>query len=82
MYKKFSLLRRLSRRYKLLILSCVDAITALICWIIFGPPFSIMIATNFEVSLAEIINQNYLNFLFQHLLHFYIFFIQVFIDQQ
>ncbi len=62
MYKKFSLLRSLSRRYKLLILSCVDAITALICWIIFGPPFSIMIATNFEVSLAEIINQNYLNF--------------------
>jgi len=62
MYKKFSLLRSLSRRYKLLILSCVDAITALICWIIFGPPFSTMIATNFEVSLAEIINQNYLNF--------------------
>ena len=62
MYLKFSLLRSLSRRYKLLILSCVDAVTALICWIIFGPPFSVMIATNFEVSLAETINQNYLNF--------------------
>ena len=61
MYKIF-FIKSLSRRYKLLILSCVDAITALICWIIFGPPFSIMIATNFEVSLAEIINQNYLNF--------------------
>ena len=43
-------------------LSCVDVLTAFICWIIFGPPFSVMIATNFEVSLSEIINQNYLNF--------------------
>ena len=62
MYLNFSLLRSLSRKYKLLILSCVDLLTAFICWIIFGPPFSVMIATNFEVSLSEIINQNYLNF--------------------
>ncbi len=63
MYMDFSLLRSLSRKYKLLILSCVDVFTAFICWIIFGPPFSVMIATNFEVSLNEIVNQNYLNFL-------------------
>ena len=59
----FSLLRSLSRKYKLLILSCVDVSTAFICWIIFGPPFSVMIATNFEVTLTEIIIQNYLNFI-------------------
>ncbi len=57
-----SLLRSLSRKYKLLILSFVDILTAFICWIIFGPPFSVMIATNFEVSLSEIISQNSLNF--------------------
>ena len=63
MFINFSLLRSLSRKYKLLILSCVDVSTAFICWIIFGPPFSVMIATNFEVSLNEIISQNYLNFI-------------------
>ena len=57
-----SLLRSLSRKYKLLILSSVDVITAFTCWLIFGPPFSVMIATNFDVSLTEIIYQNYLNF--------------------
>ncbi len=62
MYINFSLLRSLSRRYKLLILSCVDVSTAFICWFIFGPPFSVIVATNFEVSLNEIVNQNYLNF--------------------
>ena len=62
MYINLSLLRSLSRKYKLLILSCVDVLTAFICWIIFGPPFSVMIATNLEVSLSQIINQNYLNF--------------------
>ena len=62
MYINISLLRSLSRRYKLLILSCVDVSTAFICWFIFGPPFSVIVATNFEVSLSEIVNQNYLNF--------------------
>jgi len=70
----FSVLRSLSRKYKLLILSCVDVSTAFICWIIFGPPFSVMIATNFEVSLSEIIYQNYLNFLIPTLLTLSYFF--------
>ena len=59
---KLSLLRSLSRKYKLLILSFVDLITAFICWLVFGPPVSVMISTNFEVSLFEIIQQNYLNY--------------------
>ncbi len=74
MYMNFTLLRSLSRKYKLLILSCVDVSTAFICWVIFGPPFSAMVATNFEVTLIEIIIQNYLNFLiptFITLLYFF-----------
>lgn len=63
MFFKLSIFRTLSRKYKLLILSCVDIGTAFICWLVFGPPFSVMIARNFSVSLFEIINQNYLNFI-------------------
>lgn len=58
-----SVLRTLSRKYKLLILSCVDSLTAFACWIVFGPPFTAFIASNFEVSLYQLISQNYLNFL-------------------
>ena len=74
MYMNFSPLRSLSRKYKLLILSCVDISTAFICWVIFGPPFSAMIATNFEVTLTEIIIQNYLNFLIPTLITLLYFF--------
>ena len=69
-----SVLRTLSRKYKLLILSCVDSLTAFGCWIVFGPPFTAFIASNFEVSLYQLISQNYLNFLIPLLLT-YIYFI-------
>ena len=69
-----SVLRTLSRKYKLLILSCVDSLTAFACWIVFGPPFTAFIASNFEVSLYQLISQNYLNFLIPLLLT-YIYFI-------
>ena len=59
----FPVLKTLSRKYKLLILSCVDLVTAFSCWIVFGPPFSAFIASNFEVSMLQTIIQNYLNFL-------------------
>ena len=74
MYMNFTLLRSLSRKYKLLILSCVDVSTAFICWVIFGPPFSAMVATNFEVTLIEIIIQNYLNFLIPTFITLFYFF--------
>mgnify|MGYP001483536064 CR=1 FL=1 len=74
MYFNFTVLRSLSKKYKLLILSCVDVSTAFISWIIFGPPFSVIIATNFEVSLSDTIHQNYLNFLIPTLLTLSYFF--------
>ena len=74
MYINISLLRSLSRKYKLLILSCVDASTAFICWIIFGPPFSVMIGSNFGVTLTEIIIQNYLNFFIPTFITLFYFF--------
>ena len=56
------ILRSLSRRYKLLILSLIDFITAFACWVVFGPPFTALIASNFELGLIGIINQNIYNF--------------------
>ena len=56
-------LRSLSRRYKLLILSIIDFSTGFACWVIFGPPFTALIASNFEISFIEIISQNIYNFM-------------------
>ena len=56
------ILRSLSRRYKLLILSLIDFTTAFACWVVFGPPFTALIASNFELELIGIINQNIYNF--------------------
>ncbi len=56
-------LRSLSRRYKLLILSSIDFSTAFACWIIFGPPFTALIASNFQVGLLSIISLNIYNFI-------------------
>tara|TARA_Y100000739_G_C20605368_1_gene465316 strand:- start:351 stop:2261 length:1911 start_codon:yes stop_codon:yes gene_type:complete len=59
----FPVLKSLSRKYKLLILTLVDLITAFLCWIVFGPPFSAFLASDFEVNMFQTIIQNYLNFL-------------------
>ncbi len=58
-----SIVRSLSRRYKLLILAFVDLTTAFICWVIFGPPVSALIASNFQITLFTLIGQNYINFI-------------------
>ena len=55
-------IRELSRSKKILVLGLVDIFLALTCWIIFGPPFSILLASNFEVEILFIISQNYINF--------------------
>ena len=73
MNSALKLLRSLSRRYKFLILSSVDALTAFACWIIFGPPFTALVASNFQLSLQVIIAQNYINFLIPTLLTFVYF---------
>jgi FlaA1/EpsC-like NDP-sugar epimerase len=57
-----SILRSLSRKYKLIILSIIDLVTAFACWIIFGPPFTAYIASNFQISMLSMINQNIFNF--------------------
>ena len=57
------ILRSLSRRYKLLILSSIDFSTAFACWVIFGPPFTALIASNFQVGLLSIISLNIYNFI-------------------
>jgi len=54
----------------------VDSLTAFACWIVFGPPFTAFIASNFDVSLYQLISQNYLNFLILLFLT-YIYFINV-----
>ena len=48
-------LRNLSRRKKLGLIVFADFATAFLCWIIFGPPLTFLIATNFSESLSDII---------------------------
>ena len=66
-------LRSLSRKYKLLILAFVDFCTAFAVWIIFGPPSSALISSNFQISLYDIVLQNYLNFIIPTILTFFYF---------
>ena len=73
MFNNLSALRSLSRKYKLLILTSVDFLTAFACWIIFGPPFSALISSNFEISLLDVVLQNYLNFIIPTILTFIYF---------
>ena len=61
MQGELAFLRKLSRSQKLFVLFVTDIISAFICWLIFGPPFSVLIASNFQVSLYDAIFQNYLN---------------------
>ena len=67
------ILRSLSRRYKLLILSVIDLSTAFACWVVFGPPFTALIASNFQLGLIGIINQNIYNFVIPSLATFVYF---------
>jgi FlaA1/EpsC-like NDP-sugar epimerase len=46
---------------------------AFICWIIFGPPFSFMIASNFELSLYQLIKNNILSFIIPFFFTFFYF---------
>jgi len=62
--KKFaSTLRNLSRRKKVLIIVLADCLIAFLCWTIFGPPLSILIASNFENSLYSLISANIVSFI-------------------
>jgi len=56
-------LRAISRNKKITIIALVDLMMALCCWVIFGPPLSILITANFEISILDIFLLNYINFL-------------------
>jgi FlaA1/EpsC-like NDP-sugar epimerase len=48
----------------------VDLLLAFICWMIFGPPLTVYLASNFEVELLEIVFLNIGNFIFPILIFF------------
>ena len=56
-------LRNFSRKQKLFVLVIADFFIAFSCWVVFGPPLSFLIASNFEISLWDIISTNYISFL-------------------
>ena len=55
-------IRLFSRNKKMLVICIVDLFLAFMCWMIFGPILSVLLATNFEISLLDIFILNYLNF--------------------
>ena len=76
MNKLAYILRDLSRTQKLIILVISDFIVAFLCWIVFGPPFAVMIASNFSTSLYQLIQENIFSFIIPSILLFsyFIFF--------
>ena len=68
----------LSRRRKIIVLVFTDCFIAFLCWVVFGPPFSLLIATNFKSSLLEIIIMNYISFIIPFTLTFIYFYISGF----
>ena len=78
MQKFFQIIRNLSRINKVVILLSVDVVMCLISWIIFGPPMSVLMASNFQIGLKIIINQNIFNFVIPCIFTFAYFFISGF----
>jgi FlaA1/EpsC-like NDP-sugar epimerase len=66
-------LKNLTRRNKLILLIVTDCMIAFLCWVVFGPPFSFMIASNFESSLYQIIKSNILSFIIPFFFTFFYF---------
>ena len=68
-------IRALSRNQKITIIVLFDFFIALFCWIIFGPPLSVLLNANFEIRILDIILINYVNFLIPFLFTCVYFFI-------
>mgnify|MGYP001330200770 FL=1 len=68
------ILRNLSRNKKLTVIVFADLCTAFLCWVIFGPPLTFLIATNFATNLNVIIYENILSFVIP-VLFLFIYFI-------
>lgn len=67
-------LRNLSRNKKLTLIVFADFISAFLCWVIFGPPLTFLIATNFSQSISSIIYENIISFLVPIVLLYIYFF--------
>ena len=67
-------LKEFSRNKKIAVLIVTDFFIAFVCWVVFGPPMSFMIASNFEMSLFSTISNNYLSFLIPFIFVFIFFY--------
>tara|TARA_B100000768_G_scaffold146281_1_gene139361 strand:- start:88 stop:1995 length:1908 start_codon:yes stop_codon:yes gene_type:complete len=61
-------LKKLSRKSKTAVLILNDFLIAFLCWAVFGPPLSILIASNFEGNFIGLVAANYLSFLVPYFL--------------
>ena len=78
MNKLANFLINLSRRNKIIVLVLTDCWISFSCWVVFGPPFSLLIATDFQRSLLELIYANYISFVIPFLITFLYFYISGF----
>lgn len=56
-------LKNLDRKSKLLVLIITDFVIAFLCWMVFGPPATTLIASGFNTTFLNIIYDNFINFL-------------------
>ena len=68
----------LSRKNKILVLVSSDCLIAFMCWMVFGPPFSLLIASNFQSSLSNLILLNYISFIIPFIFTFIYFYLSGF----
>ncbi len=78
MRKLSTVLRNFSRNQKYILIFSTDLFTAFTCWVVFGPPLTFLIASDFNVSLYENIYKNIVNFLVPAFLLFLYFLISGF----
>ncbi len=64
------LIKNLPKTTKIMILIFVDSFLIFSCWLIFGPPVTVYLASNFELKLVDIIFLNLGNFIFPSLMFF------------
>ena len=57
-------LNQLARRQKLAIVLLNDALLALICWVVFGPPMATYIASEFTDEIIDIFYDQWQSFIF------------------
>ena len=61
-------LKKISKTKKILIMVIVDMLLVFACWLIFGPPLSGYLSSNFEIRLVEMVKINISNFIFPFLI--------------